>query len=282
MKIDKYLVKLFGEDITKANDRSFRDIDKEVRRILRESHREVISRIEELFLKHSENGALSRKDVYAYNRLIKLEDEIAKNLHEAGVEVNRQSRSLLNKTFQQTFLKGIEGTEKLGIKFGEYKVPTEVLQANLYNPMDRIKWSTRSQAHVQNYVDRIRNEISRSIVQGDSYYDTALRINRLGEKLYYDIVRIVRTEQHRVQSAAVNYSFEVSQKAAERQGLRLAKQWVAAQDNRTRDEHDELDGQLADEEGYFEVDGMRAQYPGGFGIPEMDINCRCSIATVLI
>lgn len=54
--------------------------------------------------------------------------------------------------------------------------------------------------------------------------------------------------------------------------------WLAVKDSHTRDAHRAMDGQKSDHGGYFTApSGARARHPGGFGIPSLDINCRCAV-----
>lgn len=117
----------------------------------------------------------------------------------------------------------------------------------------------------------VNQEISRGIASALSYNDIAKSINR---KYWIGINKsqtIARTEGHRVSQIA---TYE-AQKEAKNAGCRVVKQWDATMDSRTRTAHAKLDGQIRELEDYFEVDGMRALYPSGFGIAGQDINCRC-------
>ncbi len=59
------------------------------------------------------------------------------------------------------------------------------------------------------------------------------------------------------------------------------KSWLSERDDDVRDDHRKMDGQIADEDGFFTApNGKKAQYPGGFGVAEQDINCRCVIFPV--
>jgi len=66
-------------------------------------------------------------------------------------------------------------------------------------------------------------------------------------------------------------------RAAKEGGADIVKQWDSTLDRRTRPEHQSLDGQVKEVDEPFEVDGMEADAPGGFGIAHMDINCRCAV-----
>lgn len=89
-------------------------------------------------------------------------------------------------------------------------------------------------------------------------------------------MRIARTEGHRVFSQGTNKTLEVAKKAANDLGFKIKKVWVATLDERTRTNHQKMDGQIADEDGNFTLpSGVKTAGPGQCGIPEEDINCRC-------
>lgn len=86
---------------------------------------------------------------------------------------------------------------------------------------------------------------------------------------------IVRTEAHRIQQA----SQEDVRQAAKGRGADVVKQWDATLDMKTRDSHARLDGQIREVDEPFEIDGKEAMYPGDFGDPAEDCNCRCVALT---
>lgn len=67
--------------------------------------------------------------------------------------------------------------------------------------------------------------------------------------------------------------------AAKGQGCQVVKQWDAVLDGNTRTDHRILDGQIREVGEPFEIDGKKAEYPGAFGRPEEDCNCRCVALT---
>lgn len=85
-----------------------------------------------------------------------------------------------------------------------------------------------------------------------------------------DLVRIAETESHRDANEAA-YKTAVFGGATE-------KTWVTMRDLRVREQHDFMEGQTVPIDAYFYApDGSKAMYPGGFGVPEQDINCRCEL-----
>lgn len=123
----------------------------------------------------------------------------------------------------------------------------------------------------------IRSELSRGIANGSSWGEIAAVIangmNSPMEKAYTNSIRIARTEGHRIQNEA---AFDCQQEAASR-GADIFKQWDATLDSLTRPHHVELDGQVKAVNEPFEVAGMHAMYPGGFGVAGEDCNCRCCL-----
>lgn len=59
------------------------------------------------------------------------------------------------------------------------------------------------------------------------------------------------------------------------------KEWIAALDERTRESHAALDGQIVARTATFDVGGSAMRYPGDpAGEPAEAINCRCALALV--
>ena len=92
-----------------------------------------------------------------------------------------------------------------------------------------------------------------------------------GKASIYDAERIARTETAAVQSQASHTVWSEN-------GVQQ-KEWIAAGDDRTRDSHAEIDGEIVDMDEAFS-NGL--QYPGDpGGDPGEVINCRCSFAPVV-
>lgn len=131
--------------------------------------------------------------------------------------------------------------------------------------------------HAQEYVNQIRSELTQGLIQGEGYGKITKRIIDKTGINAGKVTRIVRTEGHRVQNAASLLAYDKTQVAADRLGLKTVKKWVATLDNRTRDTHQQMDGQEADAEGMFTFPGgAKTPAPGIQGPPEEIINCRCT------
>ncbi len=119
----------------------------------------------------------------------------------------------------------------------------------------------------------ISSEITRGIASGMAHSDIAKNIARYAKAPLGRAKTIVRTESHRIQQA----SKLDAQKAAVKKGANIVKQWNSTLDGDTRPSHRKLDGKFADVDGFFEMDGKKARYPGDFGDPAEDCNCRCQL-----
>lgn len=117
----------------------------------------------------------------------------------------------------------------------------------------------------------ISSEITRGIALGLTYDDMARNISSVAKAPLSRVKTIARTEGHRIQQAST-YD---SQQAAKKKGANVVKQWDATLDGDTRPTHRELDGQIREIDEPFEANGMKAMFPGDFGDPAEDCNCRC-------
>lgn len=117
----------------------------------------------------------------------------------------------------------------------------------------------------------ISGEITRGLAGGMSTNEIARNISNATKAPLSRARTIVRTESHRIQQASC-YN---AQKAAKSKGANVVKQWDSTMDGDTRPTHRQLDGQIREVEEPFEMDGKSAMYPGDFGDPAEDCNCRC-------
>lgn len=117
----------------------------------------------------------------------------------------------------------------------------------------------------------INNEITRGIAGSSSVHDIARNIRGRANVALNKAIRIARTESHRITSQATHDALI----RAKEMGADIVKQWDSTLDKKTRPNHVKLDGQIRELEEPFEVNGNKAMYPGGFGVPHEDINCRC-------
>lgn len=127
----------------------------------------------------------------------------------------------------------------------------------------------------KNLKKAIAQEATRGVASGLTYADIARNIQNVSNVPISNAKRIAKTEGHRIQQA----STMDAQKAAKDKGADVLKQWSSALDGRTRPTHRRLDGQIREVDDPFEMDGKKAMFPGDFGDPAEDCNCRCASLT---
>lgn len=121
----------------------------------------------------------------------------------------------------------------------------------------------------------VREEITRGIATSLPYEQIARNISGYTNMPLSNANRIVRTEGHRIQQA----SADDARNAAKAKGADVVKQWDSSLDGATRPLHRKLDGQIREVDEPFEAGGKKVMYPGKFGDPSQDCNCRCVALT---
>ncbi len=117
--------------------------------------------------------------------------------------------------------------------------------------------------------------VTSSILQGKSIKGISDDLQRYIPTMSRDsAIRTARTAVTGAQNAGRQDSYN----AAEKMGIKLKKEWLAALDNRTRHAHAMLDGQKVDPDKPFKVDGYEIMFPGDRSAPGYLIyNCRCTM-----
>ena len=110
-------------------------------------------------------------------------------------------------------------------------------------------------------------------IDGETYRDRVLQQLELASLA--GILRIIDTEAHR------DYNTGVVEAGRESGIPGLKKRWGTMMDDRVRDEHSYLEGVTVGlEDRFYTETGESTLFPGGFGVPELDCNCRCFVTLV--
>ena len=122
---------------------------------------------------------------------------------------------------------------------------------------------------------QITASVTSSILQGKSIKHMADDLQKRITTMSRDsAIRTARTAVTGAQNAGRMDSYA----AAEKMGIKLRREWVATLDNRTRHAHAMLDGQQADIDKPFKVDGYEIMFPGDTSAPGYLVyNCRCTL-----
>lgn len=126
---------------------------------------------------------------------------------------------------------------------------------------------------------QITASITSSILQGKGIDKISSDLqNRMQGMSLASAIRTARTATTAAQNAGRMDSYH----AAEGMGIKLKKEWLATLDGRTRHAHAMLDGQTAETDKPFHVDGYEIMYPGDTSAPGYLVyNCRCTLIASL-
>lgn len=124
-------------------------------------------------------------------------------------------------------------------------------------------------------IDKARTIINKGHDNGDSQNDIseALEDGIGGAISDFRADTIARTEVHNAATFAMQ---ETAEEVQEKTSTNLTREWVAVDDERTREWHVAADGQQRGLDEPFDVDDEEIDRPGE-GSPENAINCRCTL-----
>ena len=125
---------------------------------------------------------------------------------------------------------------------------------------------------------KVENCITQGIIQGESLDQIA---ERLARELKSTNMNKMRMFARTAMTASQNAGRQKQMEDAEARGIKISKQWIATLDDRTRDTHQDLDGQTVGISELFQVRKYKIRYPGDpSAAPEMVFNCRCTMKSV--
>lgn len=132
------------------------------------------------------------------------------------------------------------------------------------------RWNTR----------QVNSEILQGIIQGESIDQISSRLSKnVAGMEAKTAVRNARTAI----TGAENAGRFAAQEQAQEEGVIMKKEWIATQDERTREAHLELDGVQVDIDAKFHNSIGEIEYPGDPNAdPANTYNCRCTLGTVIV
>ena len=250
--------------------------DKQLVKELSTALEDINKQISEMYLKYGNDVNIT--EMSKYNRLVNLETAIADRLK----DYLQLSKLQLSGVFKDVYIKTFNLTETalneaFDVKLGFGEVSDAKLKAALDNPLDRVKWKWkgRMNGHTSKAVQQVHSELVQGIIQGKGYKGTAASIKGKVKNLENNVMRITRTETHRIRNVARVEGLDQADKSFKRLGIEVERVLMSVMDGKTREQSAEMNGQVADEDGNFTYpDGTKCDTPGNTGIAEYDINDR--------
>lgn len=229
--------------------------------------KEIKQRIKEL-----QSSEITQSKIYQVQYQQNLEKQLTALIDVLSNDNINSINEYLAKTYKDGFIGTQYHMQNEGVPF-IMPLDQESIVKSIQKKTEDMKLSQRLYKNANELKKSIKAEITRGLSQALTYSKIARNISLYSEADMNKAYRIARTEGGRVQSEA---KFEAMKKAKDN-GADVVKQWDSTLDDRTRETHARLDGQIQEIDETFKIDGKEAMYPHGFGIAEEDINCRCVV-----
>lgn len=250
------------------------DDEQETIKALEKAYQRALRRIDN-HIRILESDEMTQSKIYQKRYQEAMKAQINAALDELHKKSNQTIEEYLTRSYQHGYVGTMYSLHKQGMPilapFDQRAVTRAVrtdskLSGRLYGELG---------VDMQKLKKTIRREISIGISIGSDYNMIARQVQISSGIPLKRAKTIVRTEGHRIQQQ----SADDARNAAKGQGCQVVKQWDAVLDGNTRTDHRILDGQIREVGEPFEIDGKKAEYPGAFGRPEEDCNCRCVALT---
>ncbi|MFJ6264414.1 phage minor head protein [Lysinibacillus xylanilyticus] len=259
------------QEINRILDEMEKKAEKDIEVVFNKRLKSILDQMLQMHKKFGKNGEASWTDVNKYNRFNQEMKMITQQLnadYKAIIKLIRESeeRLYIERYLMLAYLLQQSTGEEMG-----FKIPSvEVIKSAIDNLVEFLSLPKVFEEHRNSIIRRLNIEIAQSLQAGESYTDMAIRIENAMGWTRKKAILVARTEGGRVRSQADLAVEEQASKTA-----RLTKLWMSSLDTRVRKSHRKLDGQKADEDGYFHYGSWKSKAPRLWGVASMDIQCRC-------
>lgn len=224
-----------------------------------------------------EYAAWRKGQVFTGKQWVQKKKEIAAVLDNsnkiATAMVNQSAISVLGENLNFMGY-SLEHTAGVNFGFGLYNQEA-VTKLVKDDPQLLPKWKINEKKDYTWNQKNLNNALSQGIIQGESLDKISKRVST---SLASKNENLMKTFAKTGMTQAQNSGRLERLQQAETLGIKVKKKWVATLDNRTRIEHQQLDGQTAKIDGEFSVGGMKIRYPGDpEAHPSLVYNCRCAV-----
>lgn len=258
----------------KANERRQKQYEKELLSAYQKSLKEIRSQIALAYEKYGGDFAEMQK----YNRLTNLEKQIAKEIGKLTSKNAMTLKKGIGETFEDSYYRTAYVIEKeVQAKLGYSLLNKKSIESAINNPLDRVGFLQRNRDNQQRLTRQLKEQLTQGLIQGESYQKTAKRIKERMDVGATNVQRIANTEMHRAQSQGRLDSLI----HANEKGVKMRKRWISSLDGSTRDSHQDLDGVTIPLDENFEGEEGSGPAPGQMGSAAEDINCRCTMISVI-
>lgn len=277
----------------RLTDAELEKMEKHLTSIYKRAEEELEKKAEKYFMRFEKldeqkqalvkSGAISDEDYkkWRQNKIMTgkhwtaMKEQTAKEL----LNANKTAQDYINGKLPQIYTQNynsVSGSIESGIKGYSFEMVDQSTVRNLaksdetllpYKYVDGVKdvrWNTQ----------KVNSEILQGIIQGDSIPNLAKRLRNVTEMNRASAIRNARTT---VTSAENKGRMDMLHDAQDK-GVNMVKVWLATNDGRTREAHEDLNGQERPIDEPFDSMLGDIMYPGD---PDADpanvYNCRCTL-----
>jgi len=265
--------------ITRVSEKMTEETEKEILRAYKTAQKDIKKQLSDLYTKYEKDGVLTYSEMAKYNRLDGMLKDINSTVNNTSINSGNKIKKLSANVFENSYYQAgytIEGMADAKLSFS--LLHKDAIQASVENPIAGLTLSETLQKNRKQVITSIKQSVTQGLVMGESYKKMADRMTSALNNDATKALRVARTEAHRNQNAGTLKAVD----HAVGRGVSLKKEWIATLDDRTRDTHASMDGQVVDsDKNFVSPSGARGPAPGMLGVASEDINCRCALGTIL-
>lgn len=145
---------------------------------------------------------------------------------------------------------------------------------DVFSPRVRDWIATQAAERSKLIVGTTREALKTTLAEGVAAGESSAK---LVSRIQATVVDAGRVRANTIARTEIVQASNYATTEAHREAGITEREWLATQDDRVRDAHMALDGQVVGIDQPFDVGGSKGMYPGGFGVAGLDINCRCAV-----
>jgi hypothetical protein len=271
------------ENVVKMNDRAVAALNKgmgsEYARLLKELKSILASAHEQ----YAVEGKLTWSELQRYKRITILEDKINTAIKEGykpiRTRILREERDILEGGYNNN-IRALNLIPNVALK---QTLTGAQIDAILAKPWSGLTISERIALRVSDLGVRINGNLKASVMgEGATYSENMSSLKDIITKDYAKTGKMVEDTSYQYLSDMQQETF----KQASDDGFDIYKVWITAGDDRVRDAHQLLDGQMVRGDEMFEIPsgeyaGEKADGPGLFSDPALSYGCRCFLTATV-
>ncbi|KHD86364.1 hypothetical protein NG54_03345 [Heyndrickxia ginsengihumi] len=274
-----------AEQINRALGQRLKKGERDIAKKYANTLNEIRKALSKIYEKYESDGVLTYTEMARYDRLRKFLKEVNNLLTSNYKSLKKTIYDVLGQSYLEGYYLTAWAVETDTLsKLAYSAVAADVITAMIENPISGLTLSDRLEKNRSTIIYTIQQEITQSLVKGETYGSMAKRIKGALEGDTVKAMTIVRTEAHRASESGKLDSVV----HANNNGVKMMKEWNSMQDERVRPgrgigkkdalhaaNHRMLDGKKIPVDEDFVGKLGKGPGPGQMGAAGEDINCRC-------